>query len=65
MREYKYYLKPDWQTEWTEVTKEEFVKAERAAGFRNTMGEPNEPATSGFSGHGMNGRKRYSPEDGQ
>lgn len=34
---------------WREVSKEEWVRAERAAGFRNTMGEPDEPATSSFS----------------
>lgn len=38
-----------------EVTKEEFVSAERAAGFRNTMHRPDEPATSGFGGNGIRG----------
>lgn len=32
-----------------EVTKGEFVRAEREAGFHNTMGQPLEPATAGFS----------------
>jgi hypothetical protein len=44
---------------WEEVTKTEFVAAERAAGFHNTMGRPDEPATGGFSGHGVSGRVRY------
>lgn len=57
----KYYLRADWQSDedWTEVSKEEFVKAERAAGFRNTMGRPGEPATGGFSGNCIRGRVRY------
>lgn len=60
----KYYLKGDWQPEdaWQEVTKEVFVRAERAAGFRNTMGKPNEPATGGFSGGSTQGRVRYIVE---
>lgn len=33
---------------WREVTKEEFVNAERRAGFRNTLGQPDEPATTSF-----------------
>jgi hypothetical protein len=45
---------------WKEVTKEEFVAAEREAGFHNTMGEPpNEPATSSFSGKGIEGRQGF------
>ena len=57
----KFYLKGEWQgdDEWTEVSKEKFVRAERAAGFRNTMGRPDEPATGGFSGGGVEGRVRY------
>ena len=35
---------------WVEVTKAQYVAAERAAGFFNTMGEPGEPATSAFMG---------------
>ncbi len=31
-----------------EVTKKEYVRAERNAGFRNTLGEPLEPATAAF-----------------
>lgn len=62
MRETKYYLKWDWQADdaWEEVSKEVFVRAERAAGFRNTMGQPNEPATAGFFGNGIHGRIRYA-----
>jgi hypothetical protein len=47
-----------------EVTKEEFVSAERNAGFYNTVGEPDEPATGSFSTHtrgeeGISGRIQY------
>jgi len=35
---------------WIEVTKAQYVAAERAAGFFNTMGQPDEPATSAFLG---------------
>lgn len=34
---------------WSEVDKETFVRHERFHGFRNTMGQPNEPATSSFT----------------
>lgn len=44
-----------------EVTKAEFVSAERNAGFRNTMGQPDEPATAGFGNSriGTRGRVEY------
>lgn len=42
-----------------EVTKEQFVQAERAAGFRNTMGQPLEPATAGFHSGVVSGRVDY------
>lgn len=48
------------------VTKEEFVKAERMAGFNNTMGQPTEPATQGFfgwiDGHSIRGMTEFAPE---
>lgn len=43
------------EPQWREVTKEQFVAAERAAGFRNTLGQPDEPATGGFSAGGIRG----------
>ncbi len=56
---YRYYL-----TEEREVTKEEYVAAERRAGFYNTMGQPEEPATASFSGQcgdtEIRGRTEYS-----
>jgi hypothetical protein len=44
----RYFLTRDDDSE-IEVSKAEFVRAERQAGFRNTMGQPSEPATGGFS----------------
>lgn len=41
---------------WVEVDKAEFVRRERGAGFRNTLGYPDEPATAAFS--------EYRPCDG-
>lgn len=32
-----------------EVSKADYVRAERASGFYNTLGQPDEPATAGFS----------------
>lgn len=48
-----------------EVSKAEFVSAERAAGFRNTMGQPSEPATAAFGGHGVSGRVKYGVTEDQ
>lgn len=49
---HRYFLKYDDGPE-QEVTKAEFVAEERRCGFRNTMGQPREPATAGF------GAERY------
>lgn len=45
-----------------EVKKADFVAAERRNGFRNTMGQPTEPATAGFgnSQTGDHGRVVYA-----
>lgn len=43
---------------WRAVSRAEWVNAERVAGFHNTMGHPDRPATGGFSGHGIEGRIR-------
>lgn len=53
---------------WEEVSKEEYVRAERGAGFRNTLGKPDEPATAAFSGNGQEGTtlnplKEEEPDD--
>jgi hypothetical protein len=61
----RYYLA--WgDGDYAEVGKAEFVKAERLAGFSNTLGMPEEPATGGFGcpARGVRGRVTYdSPED--
>lgn len=44
-----------------EVSKEEYVSAERSAGFRNTLGQPNEPATASWSKGNTGGRIEYDP----
>lgn len=55
----RYFLKADWQPEWTEVTKEEYIRAERSAGFRSKFG-PDDIATAGFtSSSGVSGRVEY------
>ena len=53
----KYYLKADFQKEYQEVTKEEFIQAERAAGFNPKYGDG--LATGGFSGNGVSGSIKY------
>ncbi len=45
--EYRYWLRDDTGTE-REVTMEEWVAAERAAGFRNTLGNYYQPATAAW-----------------
>lgn len=57
----KYYLKADWQNDWQEVTKEEWIKAERQAGFGPKGVCSDEAymkicATGGFSGSGFKGK---------
>lgn len=42
-----------------EVTMEEWVAAEREAGFNNRMGRPDLPATAGFAGKHIGGRIEY------
>lgn len=51
--------------DWIEVTKEEYVRVERQAGFRNTMGQPDEPATAAFGSGALRGRIQYGfePDD--
>jgi hypothetical protein len=60
----RYQLKSDIPgSDWVDVTKEEWIKAERAAGFRPKL-DQDDPrymqtcATSSFSGGGMSGRIR-------
>ena len=51
----KYFLKGSWEKEYKEVSKEEYIEAERAAGFRSKFGD-NAIATAGFHGHGVSGK---------
>lgn len=58
----KYYLKADFMDEEKEVTKEEFIRAEQAAGFRSKFG-PNSVATGSFAGGGVSGRTKYVADE--
>lgn len=61
----KYYIRRAMSRDkWEETTKEIYVKHERAAGFRNTMGQPKEPATAGFSSsiYPVEGKTQYVSE---
>lgn len=52
----RYFLKADWQKDWTEVTKEQYIAAEQAAGFHsNGYG----PATAEFDMGSVHGRTEY------
>lgn len=53
---YRYLLKADFQDSWQEVSKEVWIKAERAAGFRPKLWSGTTCATGGFSGGGVCGR---------
>jgi hypothetical protein len=46
----RYFLKTDW-TSWKEVNHQQYISAERNAGFL-----PKDPGVSAFSGHGITGR---------
>lgn len=41
--------------EWSEVSKEEYVRIERVAGFVNKLGYPREPATASFNNGVLSG----------
>jgi hypothetical protein len=53
-----FQLSDDDGQNWRAATKAEYVAAERAAGFNNTLGQPDEPATSAFGG--LNGKRGRS-----
>jgi len=59
-RKYKYYLKAFYEETWKEVSQEEFVRAERHAGFRPKGKSP--VATGGFFGGGLQGRVQLVKE---
>lgn len=51
----KYYLKASWQDEYSEVSKEEYIKAEQSAGFRSKFGDGH-IATAAFDGGSVRGQ---------
>lgn len=58
---YEYYLKSFFDDKWTKVSKEDFIKAERSAGFRPKISSDSPDyyttlATSGFSGGSISGK---------
>lgn len=55
----RYFVQTGDSSPWIEVTKADYVDAERGAGFHNTMGQPDEPATGGFGGRGISGSLCY------
>ena len=55
MSVYKYFLKAAWQEDYDEVTREQFIAAERAAGFR-PRGGGDGLATAGFSADNVSGK---------
>lgn len=62
--EMKFYLKAGWEKDYREVTKEEFIRAERAAGFRPKLASSdpeymNTLATGGFSNMEIFGKIEY------
>ena len=61
----RYLLKSEFQAEWQEVTKEDWIKAERAAGFRPKCASTDPkymttPATGGWFGAGVSGRIEHT-----
>lgn len=54
----RYYLTEGEAAE-REVPKERYVSAERLAGFVNTLGQADEPATASFSNGALSGRIAY------
>tara|TARA_R110000823_G_scaffold101636_10_gene218347 strand:+ start:1669 stop:1890 length:222 start_codon:yes stop_codon:yes gene_type:complete len=65
-----YFLKGPHQLEWTEVTKEEWVKAERTAGFYPKLPRDDSRfmttcATGGFSGANIRGKIEYPTVPGE
>jgi hypothetical protein len=62
---YRYYLRPSVtalldmpELPWTEVTRDQWIAAERGAGF-HPKGGGHRPATGGFSGGGVEGRIKF------
>jgi hypothetical protein len=58
----RFWLKADHQPNYVEVTKEEYVHAEKAAGFHSKFG-PDHPATAAFRSGSMSGRTWETAEN--
>lgn len=58
---YRYFLKHGALGE-REVSREEFIRAERMVGFWPKSNDPNALATAGFSGSGISGRIEYQKD---
>lgn len=54
-----YFLRKVGTEQYKEVAKETYVAAERVDGFYNTLGYPNEPATSAFKGMNFEGYTEF------
>jgi hypothetical protein len=60
-----YFIKLPGQELHQPVSKATFVAVERHCGFRNTMGEPDEPGTAGFGSPFADGRINDNSEPGE
>jgi hypothetical protein len=63
----RYFVAIGKNSRWQEVTKEDYVRAERQAGFYPTYGPDSEPCTGGFGTGAIQGTLCYRgdnlPED--
>jgi hypothetical protein len=57
----KYFLKAAWEEDFRKVTEEQFIAAEREAGFHSKFGE-NTVATAGFNSNGVCGKVEYDTQ---
>jgi hypothetical protein len=55
----RYFVQYSGNDPWQEVTKDGYVDAERGAGFYNTLGRPDQPATASFGNGRISGRLCY------
>lgn len=52
----EFQISDDGGETWRTASKAEYVNHERRAGFRNTLGQPDEPGTAGFYSGRLAGR---------
>lgn len=65
----RYLLKADWQNDWADVSRKDWIHAERRAGFRPKMSSDDPRymdvcATGGFSNGSTNGRIEHVGDPG-